>query len=504
MPQQLLSIQDAFSFENWSKLAGRLVARGPADAASHRFSVLDCFDQSIRQSGRLLIEYDAQLVLIDKTGRLWRQSAQRSGNFVHDLGKGPVRARLSDLSPLRCLLDVGQGQIEENQLRLVDDEEKTHVRVETMQFHTGDRYVTLLAIDAVRGYGKSQDRVVQGLTDAGAQLAQPCAVTAALFPKLVPYVAKPKLVFADETLSFSAARQIIAAYLDVARQNEAGAIADFDTEFLHDYRVALRKIRSVLSLFQGVFGDAVTAELKQRFFDLMAPTGPLRDLDVYLLERDYYFDLLPQSLHEGLELMFATFEADRSAVLAQVTKRLKSVAYNREMADLQGMFDGTGALVQGPLGAQNVRDYACKLIWKRYRKACKTAAKIDDTTPDEEVHELRITCKKLRYLMEFFAPQFPAADIKAILKPLKRLQDNLGLFNDYSVQQDTLQALVNSDRLKGRKAVLAAQSIGALISVLHQRQLSERARVVSSFQSFDSMETRQRFRTLFHSKGAHQ
>ncbi|MCX8955640.1 CHAD domain-containing protein, partial [Ruegeria sp. NA] len=75
------------------------------------------------------------------------------------------------------------------------------------------------------------------------------------------------------------AAKIIQTYLRVARQNEEGVIADIDTEFLHDYRVSLRKIRSVISLFKSVLSVAQTAELKRVFSDLMTRTVPLRDLD---------------------------------------------------------------------------------------------------------------------------------------------------------------------------------------------------------------------------------
>ncbi len=64
-------------------------------------------------------------------------------------------------------------------------------------------------------------------------------------------------------------------------------------------------------------------------------------------------------------------------------------------------------------------------------------------TEDEVVHQLRINCKKLRYLMEFFAPLFPENEIKTLIKALKLLQDNLGNFNDYSVQQIFLRQVLN-------------------------------------------------------------
>ena len=56
----------------------------------------------------------------------------------------------------------------------------------------------------------------------------------------------------------------------------------------------------------------------------------------------------------------------------------------------------------------------------------------------EAVHRLRIECKKLRYLMEFFAELFPKEEGSAVLRLLRRLQTRLGEFNDALVQQRSL------------------------------------------------------------------
>ena len=142
--------------------------------------------------------------------------------------------------------------------------------------------------------------------------------------------------------------------------------------------------------------------------------------------------------------------------------------------------------------------YADALIWARYTKICKIARKIDDRTPDDTVHDLRIRMKKLRYLMEFFEPLYPAKDFKTVLRPLKRLQDTLGLFNDYSVQQLALHDLAEHHAPRGKAADLAlARSIGALIAVLYQEQRAERGRVAARFAEFDSALMQRTFRRLF-------
>ena len=64
---------------------------------------------------------------------------------------------------------------------------------------------------------------------------------------------------------------------------------------------------------------------------------------------------------------------------------------------------------------------------------------IDDDSPDEALHRLRIDAKKLRYLLEFFRALYPPKEIGAVVGALKSLQDNLGDFNDLSVQQGAMR-----------------------------------------------------------------
>ncbi|NVO25302.1 CHAD domain-containing protein [Donghicola mangrovi] len=465
------------------------------------FALLDTFDETLRQSGMCLLQAGGELTLWTADGEVLTQTGvDQPAGFVADLAEGPVKLALACVPELRSLIPLAQGRLQTAQLALLDKEGKTQARA---RFHIltpdlGHR-IAIAQLQGLRGYDKAFAQLQADLLGAGAVPYADRHPLIALLPEHAPYVAKPDLELEADATVFDTANAIIAAYLPVARQNEQGVVDDIDVEFLHDYRIALRKIRSVVSLFKGVYSDKQTERLKQRFSDLMAPTGRLRDLDVYLLERDFFFDLVPQSLHGGLERMFDMFAAERTVAHQKLAKHLKSKGYATEITKLVSLFEAPKRLHRGPDADSQAHDFASALIWKRYRKICKIAEAIDDQTEDEEVHELRIHCKKLRYLMEFFAPAFPAEEFKSLIKPLKKLQDNLGLFNDYSVQQDSLRAFLDglgTDDHAGNMQL--AQSVGALIAVLHQRQLGERQKVVESFQSFNSPETQQTFRDLFH------
>ena len=468
-------------------------------------AVLDTFDAPLERAGQVLLAaQDGWLELVMPDGRICAQqgAGAAAGGFVADLPDGPVTRELAGLSPLRALLPVGRVRLWRGVLALVDNEGKTRARAHLRRLAaSGGEDVLLAALQGLRGYDKAFAALVAHVAACGGVALREGALCPRLFPGYAPYVAKPAVPMAAADDAFDAATASIAAHLPVARANEAGIVADHDTEFLHDYRIALRKIRSVLSLFKGVYAPECTEDLKARFLALMAPTGRLRDLDVYLLERHCYYDLLPESLHAGLDRLFALLAEERTAEHKRQARRLRGKKYRAEVAALESLFAAPERLERGAQAGQGAHDYACRLIWKRYRRICRIAADIGTDTPDDQVHRLRIHCKKLRYLMEFFAPIFPARAFKRLIKPLKRLQDNLGLFNDYSVQQESLRSLLQRrEAAAGGTDLELAQSVGALIAVLHARQRQERARVVESFRYFDSAETQATFRKLFHQR----
>lgn len=490
----------------------RLVGAGPGksrivpngEGTSQDFTLLDTFDGQVVAAGRLLIATEDRWILLGGRDGVLRQD-RAEPDFVAQLPEGPVtRALAGMVSPLRILMPIAAGVLTRQDLAMLDDVEKTLVRCDTWSFTTTDGgCAAMVELRPLRGYDRALARLrahLERLTGGGLKDARAMAV--ALRPTEAHYDGKPSIPIRAEEEAFRAANEIIRVHLAIAQRNEAGAVADLDSEFLHDYRVALRKVRSVISLFKGVYDAEQTAELKARFGALMAHTGRLRDLDVYLIERPRYLSLVPEAMRPGLERLFEIFAEERVAEQARLATHFRSEAYAREMSRLVKLFDSPKRLSKGPEAGRPALDLARTLIWARYRKVCKIAAGIDDATPDERVHELRIHCKKLRYLMEFFAPLFGKAEVKPLVGALKRLQDNLGAFNDYSVQQESLAGVLDGLHEKWDAfRVEIAQSLGALVTVLHQRQLEERARVVASFAAFDGPDIRAGFRQLFKAEG---
>jgi CHAD domain-containing protein len=458
-------------------------------------TLLDTFDGHLRRAGQVLLQLKGRVLLLDlPSGAMVEQGIPGGWRFAAELKGGEVGARLLGMSTLRAFLPVCEIELKQSRVAVLDDYEKTVVRTSVSVLTKGGKRVAWIATTPLRGYADELALMEKALmADGFAAYDQPdCFALLGIRREL--YESKPAIALEENALVFDSAGTIVRTFLGVARKNEPGIIDDLDTEFIHDYRVSLRRVRSLLSLFKGVYADGDTRRMKTELADIMKQTNRLRDLDVYLLGRDGYYAMVPETMHAGLDLMFDVIAAERQEALEQVRALFRSTEYGPRMKALSGPM-GKGTVADEP-----TLHYARRLILKRYRKVVAIGQTIDAETPDATVHELRIQCKKLRYLMEFFQPLFPANAVKPLVKSLKGLQDVLGRFNDYAVQRQSLAVFAGQHPMRGKKGLKLAESIGALVATLYQLQLQARGEVETGLAGFANTQTRKRFEKVFQNK----
>ena len=135
------------------------------------------------------------------------------------------------------------------------------------------------------------------------------------------------------------------------------------------------------------------------------------------------------------------------------------------------------------------RRAAARVVRVRARELFDSAEGVLDTRDIERVHDMRVASRRLRAVLEIFAPCFPQAEFKGVLRDVKQLADALGERRDPDVHIDALQAfsrsLVPAARpgvarlvldLRARQArgneVLAAELERAAERGLHERLLA--------------------------------
>ena len=131
-----------------------------------------------------------------------------------------------------------------------------------------------------------------------------------------------------------ASAKVILRYLfEIMKANEAGIKADIDTEFLHDYRIAIRRTRSALSQIRNVFPAEVTEYFKGEFRTLGQRTSDLRDLDVYLMSEDEFEARLPAAMHQDIVPLFEHLRLLREQALEEVREGLSSSEYAKVLGE---------------------------------------------------------------------------------------------------------------------------------------------------------------------------
>lgn len=483
------------------------IERAPEYAATVAYT--DSFDWRLYQRGYLLhchggcwtlYHGDSDEVTVQQGGPVLGDRC-----FAQDFPPGPLRELLEPLLGIRCLLPLASVLLGGQQVRLLNQDSKTVARLvlETQQPVGGQRF-HLIRLFGIRGYGQEESKVRQVLAAQGIhQTASPligfeegCRTSGR---RPLDYSAKFALELDPDSPSRQAMARIYLALLDNIDRNIPGVIADWDTEFLHDLRVAIRRTRSGLGLVKKVIPDTVVNRFAKAFSRLGTLTGPTRDLDVYLLNRETYVQRLTPSLQSALMLFFADLERRRQTEQKKLVRVLRAKTIKSLLASWRRTLRSRDRQ-PAPLAEKSIAEVASRIIRKRFKRVLKDGQVLDAVTPDPEVHRLRIQCKKLRYAMEFFSALYPKQEMQLLLRHLKKLQDILGSFNDLSVQQEMLRATMKKVPSGSQRHLEQAAALGALMQSLYQEQQELRDHFVEAFAQFDDPATTALFLELFQNK----
>ncbi len=254
-----------------------------------------------------------------------------------------------------------------------------------------------------------------------------------------------------------------------------------DPERLHQLRVAMRKIRALLSQMHREFEPHWLKERKERLSMLMRKTGPMRDIDVYLGEMNNYKNMLPEDLKPGIEKLEEYLKSKERQLEEELLEFLGGEEFSSEMdclmkfaksEDERGLDDGS----KGP-----VIIAAKKALRLRYAKVLKKGERIDEHSPAHEYHSLRIDIKKLRYMIEFFSSLFESDAYGEMARRLKEIQTILGKHQDLDVQREHLKNFTRIEELHDDTTLRAIESLRAK---MREAERKERSRFRSSFADF--------------------
>lgn len=205
------------------------------------------------------------------------------------------------------------------------------------------------------------------------------------------------------------------------------------SEPVHQMRVAVRRLRSALDVFDRVAGGPLFDRLQGELRGLAAALGQARDWDVFAAGTGAAVGHAFPDDHR-IEALLAAAARQRRLAYASLATALQDPACRRLLVELTllptlGHWHDEADPARQALLAEPVRRYATHALSRRLRKMTTAGDSLDGLGPDE-LHAIRKQGKRLRYAAEFFAPLYAGKTVKRFLRRLERLQEELGLIND--------------------------------------------------------------------------
>jgi triphosphatase len=287
---------------------------------------------------------------------------------------------------------------------------------------------------------------------------------ALMHPAPAPLVKAEPVQLKSAMRAEEALKAIAANCIAQIQGNEAGVLQGGDPEHVHQMRVGLRRLRSLLKLFEDA--APLPAGLDQELRWLGEELGAARDWEVLA------GDTLSQLMHAHpgepalLPLQQAAL-AEARARRAKAGQALGSVRYARLVLRLVAWLHGErwrqdAAPEQQQALAAPVKRFARHALKEGKRRMERRARKLAAADAPAR-HRLRIAAKRMRYATEFFSSLYAPRQVRPFVRALSALQDTLGQLNDAALTRKTLRELA---------AQQPAQALGSgfVIGVLTARE----------------------------------
>jgi CHAD domain-containing protein len=250
-----------------------------------------------------------------------------------------------------------------------------------------------------------------------------------------------------------------------------------DPEEIHQARIAVRRLRVALRAFRG-FTPTLTEEFRPEFQWLGQVLGEARDLDVYA-----------ESLRAngaGTAAIRAKIEKGIDRARIEAYEHLRSLLASARFAKLKKGF-AHFVETEPPRGVQRrwrslrIQDAVRGDLRESLKRVLKLGRKVDNDSPPEKLHKLRIRAKRLRYESEFYMDFYP--DLRDLTKGTKHLQDLLGSYRDACNAADRLQTAVR----RSKNSASAKAAITPLIRAQNESAAEVRRRFPAAWRRFEKV-----------------
>jgi len=261
---------------------------------------------------------------------------------------------------------------------------------------------------------------------------------------------RTKPLFEADVHIAEAGRAVFAAEIVTIRSHLAALLSDADMTAVHETRKAIRRTLAAFKLFAPYFEPETLCGFRQNLRKFMRRLGRCRDVDVFLDKLAVYAEV-----HGSLPEL-ADYWRDQKALRDENLQRYLSKPMTAEFLDAFEQFSRSSGQGVGPeptrLVPNKAKHLASLLIHERVAAVRAYEDLLAEATIDQ-LHQLRIQFKELRYTLHFFAPLL-GRGIVSIEANLEAIQDVLGDLNDCRVALGLLaESPVNEEAKAGFRAV---------------------------------------------------
>lgn len=287
---------------------------------------------------------------------------------------------------------------------------------------------------------------------SGERTAQPHPWKKARLPSLTPSIT------AEQALT-----DIVLSCADHLRGNERCVLERSHEEGVHQMRVAVRRLRSCVRLYERFIPEEQQIYLSGELKWLIGELGPARDWDVFAGEvLSQVIREMPEE--ERLDALSGRVEQLRDEAYVRAQAAVGSQRYIGLVLLLTSWAEGRGWRGPGerqhPAAMVKASGVARDLLHGIYEGLAAAGSNFESLDPEER-HKVRIHLKQLRYATEFFSTLYSKRKVTPYLSAMKSLQDQLGVSNDVEVARKLLKRAVKGTR--GRERADLSYAAGLVI-----------------------------------------
>ncbi len=218
-----------------------------------------------------------------------------------------------------------------------------------------------------------------------------------------------------------------------------------DIEFIHRMRVASRRIRSCLPLFEDCLPPKKYRQWRKEIRNITRALREARDADVQIAFLKTYIEKLEEeSLRPGVQRFLLRLRQRRERVQPRVIKAIDRFLKSGVVEDMEKSCRKMQRRHTG-VNSPEIYQKALTHITSRLEEMFAHEASVYIPENIEEHHAMRIAVKRLRYTMEVFSPLYEGG-LENQIDVCKKLQDMLGDMHDCDVWMDYLPQFMEEER----------------------------------------------------------